>query len=98
MKKMIPGKYRYADAHDIYKLLGLKTSKLPAEGMPEQMIHGVRVYVRPLTCPVEQSGWNGRHMRRNWQGLRVMAVCECGQHLAVGRLHQHRCEKKGRKR
>lgn len=88
--RMIPGRYgRYADSHDILKLLSVK--KLPAEGMPGRSLYGVWVYVKPLVCPVEQSGWNGRHMRRNWQGLRVMAMCACGQHVAVGRLHQHRC-------
>lgn len=83
-KKMIPGRYRYADAHDMYKLLGVKKSKLPVEGMPERVIDGVRVYVKPL---LPNPG-----TKRNFQGLRVMAICECGQHLAVGRLIQHRCK------
>jgi hypothetical protein len=79
---MIPGRYRYADAHDMYALLGVKT--LPVEGMPEREIHGVRVYVRPLP---PKTG-----VRRNFQGLRVMAICACGQHVAVGRMAQHRCK------
>lgn len=83
--KTIPGRYRFnADAHDMYRLLGVTKSRLPVEGMPERVIHGVRVYVKPL--PPNTS------VRRNFQGLRVMAICECGQHLAVGRLHQHRCK------
>jgi hypothetical protein len=81
--KLIPGRYRYADAHDMYALLGVKT--LPKEGMPEREIHGVRVYVRPL--PPAAPG-----VRRNFQGLRVMAICPCGRRLAVGRMGQHRCK------
>ncbi len=79
--RLIPGRYRYADAHDMYALLGVKT--LPPEGMPAREIHGVQVYVKPLPPKVGN--------RRNFWGLRVMAICACGQHLAVGRLIQHRC-------
>ena len=82
MKKMIPGRWHYANAHDMYRYLG--TRALPAEGMPERVIEGVRVYVKPLAPKVGT--------RRNFQGLRVMAICECGQHLAVGRLAQHKCK------
>lgn len=82
MSKLIPGRFRYADAHDMYALLNV--TSLPIEGMPERVIHGVRVYVRPLPPHPE--------LQRNFQGLRVMAICDCGQHLAVGRLHQHKCK------
>lgn len=82
MKKLIPGRYRYADAHDMYALLGV--NRLPVAGMPEREVHGVRVYVKPLE---PRPG-----VRRNFQGLRVMAVCECGRHVPVGRLHQHVCK------
>lgn len=82
MKKLIPGRYRYADAHDMYRLLGVRA--LPVEGMPERIIEGVRVYVKPLPEKVSRS--------RNFQGLRVMTICDCGQHLAVGRMIQHRCK------
>lgn len=78
--KLISGRYRYADARDMYALLG--TSRLPAEGMPERLIDGVRVYVKPL--PKARPG------RR--QSLRVTAICECGKHIAVGRMHQHKCK------
>ena len=81
---MIPGKYRYANAYDMYEFLGVRS--LPAEGMPERIIHGVRVYVKPLPPP--SPNWRGR----NFQGLRVMTICKCGQHLAVGRMHQHKCK------
>jgi len=80
--KLIPGRYRYADARDMYALLGVKT--LPKEGMPEREIHGVRVYVKPL---VPAPG-----VRRNFQGLRVMTICPCGRHLPVGRMRQHKCK------
>ena len=84
MAKLIQGRYRYADARDMYALLGVKAGALPAEGMPERVIQGVRVYVKPL--PPKQS------TRRNFAGLRVIAICECGRHVPVGRLHQHKCK------
>lgn len=78
------GQTRHADAHDMYALLGVTKRALPVEGMPERVIQGVRVYVKPLAAKVG--------LRRNFQGLRVMAICECGKHLPVGRLHQHKCK------
>lgn len=124
--KLIGGRHGYATAHDMYELLGVTAGALPAEGIPEQVIQGVRVYVKPLEahavhtsckhCGLDIEGispfkhwldrggnWtchaDGRRLhkpygrpRRNWQGLRVMAICECGQHMPVGRMHQHRCK------
>lgn len=80
----IQGRFGYnALAHDMYQFLGVKS--LPVEGMPEREIQGVRVYVKPL--PFAPPGGH-----RNFQGLRVMAICTCGQHVPVGRLHQHKCK------
>lgn len=78
------GRMYPADAHDMYKLLGVRT--LPRDGMAERLIQGVRVYVAPLV-----PGW-GKRMNGGWQGLRVMAICACGRHIPVGRLHQHVCK------
>lgn len=123
MVKLIQGKYRYASSSDMLAYLGVK--KLPPEGIPEQLIQGVRVYVKPLPFQVTQTycrhcnqdiegfspyprgAWRDRgnngtcdgkrqHSpafwpKRNWQGLRVYAICECGQHVPVGRMHQHKC-------
>ncbi len=81
MSVRISGRFgNRATAHDMYALLG--TAKLPAEGMPERGIQGVRVYVKPLP--------EGKPGQR--QSLRVMAICTCGQHVPVGRLHQHICK------
>ena len=81
--KLIQGRYRYANAWDMYRLLGVKM--LPAEGMPERLIDGVRVYVKPLP--------EGKIGQR--QSLRVTAICDdCNRHLAVGRMHQHKCAKR----
>lgn len=78
--KLIQGRYRYASAHDMYEYLGVK--RLPDAGMPERLIDGVRVYVKPL--PVGKAGQR--------QSLRVTAICDdCGQHVPVGRMHQHLC-------
>jgi hypothetical protein len=74
---------RDASAGDMYELLGVTAGSLPAEGMPERTIQGVRVYVKPLP---PKTG-----TRRNF-GLRVTAICPCGRHVPVGRLHQHKCK------
>lgn len=88
MKSNIVGRFGRAQAHEMYALLGVRS--LPEAGMPERLIQGVRVYVRPLGAETEsRSRW------RNWHGLRVMAICECGQHVPVGRLRQHICRKGG---
>lgn len=77
------GAMRDVHAHDMYALLGVTSGTLPREGMPERVINGVRVYVKPVVD-------EGR--RRNFR-LRVTAICECGKHVPVGRLHQHKCKR-----
>lgn len=86
MKSSIPGRFNYANAHDMYRYLG--TTRLPDEGMSERLVHGVRVYVKPLP-PLESIA--GTRRRRRF-ALRVMAICTCGRHVPVGRLHQHKCK------
>lgn len=75
-------KYPHWPAHagEVMGFLGVK--RLPVEGMAPRDIQGYQVYVRPL---------DGRLVgcRRNFQGLRVMVVCKCGEHVALGRLVQH---------
>lgn len=85
----IVGRFGYpANADDMYRLLGVTSSTLPKEGMAERLIQGVRVYVAPIVA-----GWENRHgYHKGWQGLRAMAICECGRHIPVGRLHQHVCK------
>ena len=104
MRAYIRGRFGRASAGEMLSKLGVKV--LPAAGMPERLIEGVRVYVRPLlpsscVCGAGVAlkvgrrlvcGSCGRVRRRNWQGLRVMAICECGRHVPVGRLHQHVCK------
>lgn len=77
------------NADDMRSLLGVKV--LPRDGMGERLIGGVRVYVAPLV-PGWGKRWQHGRAAKCWQGLRVMAICECGQHVAVGRLHQHKCK------
>ena len=80
------GKYP-ATAGEMYEKLGVRPGALPVDGMPEQVIDGVRVYVRPL--PPNPTA------RRNFDGLRVMAICDdCNRHVAAGRLAQHACVRK----
>lgn len=53
-----------------------KGDKLPDAAIPEQLVCGLHVYVLP----------------RNPKGQckhRVMVNCLCGQHVPVGRMHQH---------
>lgn len=88
--QLIEGRYRYASSSDMLEFLGVK--RLPVEGMPERLIQGVRVYVKPLApASGEVNRWSGRPVR-NFQGLRVMAICACGKHVPVGRLIQHVCK------
>jgi hypothetical protein len=82
MKTMIRSeRYPQYTAHsdEIHRLLGVK--RLPDEGMPERLIQGIRVYVKPIE----------RVKGRKSSKHRVMAICRCNQHLSVGRLHQHKC-------
>jgi hypothetical protein len=82
-KVRIEGRYGYASAHDMYELLtGSRTGRLPADGMALRRIQGVLVYVKPL----------GVLRRRKRHDHRVIAICNCGQHVPVGRLHQHVCK------
>lgn len=82
--KMITGRYgRYASATDMYRALGVPDAKLPIEGMPERLIDGVRVYVKPLVKGAT---------RKETFALRVYAICDdCARHIPVGRMHQHSC-------
>jgi len=83
--KLIQGRHGKAWASDMYEFLGLDrlAGKLPTEGMPVRDIQGVQVYVKPLPP--------GPPRKR--QSLRVTAICECGRHVPVGRMHQHKCKK-----
>jgi len=88
-QKLIQGKYRYANAHDMYELLGLgRNGKLPSKGIsPAVIIQGVRVYIKPLL------GDKPKHGKRN--AHRVMVICSCCErHMSAGRLHQHVCPAK----
>jgi hypothetical protein len=78
----IVGRYGRAQANEMRRLLGVR--ELPIEGMPEREIQGVRVYVAPQ-APLA-SGQRKRSTHR------VFAICECGKHVPVGRLHQHKCK------
>ena len=86
-KPMIRGESGWGTVHsgEMFKLLGLAGSHLPAEGMPSREIQGIRVWVEPKGSP------NGRKSSTH----RVKAECPvCAQVLSVGRLHQHVCDKK----
>lgn len=81
----IKGRYGYASNTDMKALLGLRPGqKLPAEGMPERLIQGVRVYVTPKGAGRKRILKSSKH--------RIMAICgQCYAHVSVGRLHQHKC-------
>ena len=74
------GRWR-ANAGEMLEMLGV--TKLPKEAMPERLIQGVRVYVKAY-----EKAAHGRHTSTH----RVYAVCNCGRHVPVGRLHQHKCK------
>lgn len=78
----IQGRYHYATSTDMLALLGVK--RLPPAGMTERLIQGVRVYVKPQ-APLSPG-------QRHRATHRVIAICTCGRHIPVGRLHQHKCK------
>ena len=69
-----------ANNEEVMEMLGLSEHRLPKEGMPEQVIQGVRVYVKPFEKAAFKSS---KH--------RIMAICACGRHMGVSRLQQHKC-------
>lgn len=73
----------HASSGDMHQLLGVR--KLPDEGMDVREIQGVQVYVKPRNPkPTDRRVRSSKH--------RVIAICTCGQHVPVGRLHQHKCK------
>jgi hypothetical protein len=75
-----------ANADEMRSLLGLQTTKLPAEGMDVRQIDGYRVRVLPLEPP-RISRW-GRPLRR--MKHRIQVECGiCGKWISAGRLRQH---------
>ena len=90
MKKLIQGRFGYANSTDMLALLGVKT--LPAEGMPERLIQDVRVYVKPASInqptPDDRFAGYPRHRCSH----RGMVICECGRHIPAGRMPQHTCK------
>jgi hypothetical protein len=80
---------------EMMKTLGLKAGgHLPKEGMPERVIQGIRVYVKPApesVVVVKHFGKRVGILKRS--NHRVMAICPgCKRHLSAGRLHQHVCK------
>ena len=81
MNLFIKAEGREWNAHttEIFRLLGLKGSHLPKEGMPPRLIQGIEVWVNPFVVTPRKSSTH-----------RVMAKCSaCGKTMSVGRLHQH---------
>jgi len=82
MKTMIRNEHGWnVHSNEMKTLLGLpKGVKLPLQGMPPQVIQGIKVWVEPLPS-------TGFH--------RVKAECpHCAQVMSAGRLHQHKCKSK----
>lgn len=88
-----------ATAGEVWEMLGLAPKqKLPREGMPGRYVQEIWVWVEPLAR--EACGSVGltrlRVHRRAFH--RVRCACpRCGQHMSVGRLHQHVCSDLRRK-
>lgn len=74
-----------AHSHHVLRLLGIKGSHLPAEGMPPRMIQGITVWVE---AQIDRN--LVREFRLSRAVHRVKARCpECGKIMSVGRLCQH---------
>jgi hypothetical protein len=68
-------------AHHVKQMLGIKGA-IPAEGVPEQIIQGYRVYAISLQQAKEQGVFH-----------RVRIVCpQCAKHVPAGRIRQHKCK------
>jgi len=93
---MILNKYGgEASANQVKPYFGLTESqKWPSEGIPEQTIVGIKLWVVPLGEKVTHvTNYGYRQIKRaNINGMhsRLMAECPvCKKHLSYGRLRQH---------
>jgi hypothetical protein len=84
MKVRIEGRHGRANATDMRILLGLTNGTLPESGAGPWDVQGVHVYIKPI-APM-------RPNQRKRSAHRIMAICNCGVHVPVGRLHQHKCK------
>lgn len=85
-----------AHSNDVRKMLGLPDkAKLPIEGLPPRIVHGIKVWVEPEP-PSRLSGvcgepWTHRMVKSSKH--RIKAECpHCGWVGSAGRLHQHVCK------
>lgn len=92
MKPMIRDTYgRNALSSAMQLLLGVTNGKYPAEGLPPRIVQGVKVWVEPL--PPAQPGQKKRSTHR------VKCECpKCGHVMSAGRMHQHKCDARNRRR
>lgn len=83
-----------AHHNHLREMLGLP-KKLPKEGVPPQIIQGIKVWVEPHRPKVRTDKLTGSMKLVKSSKHRVMAECPlCGEHLSAGRLHQHKCKVK----
>lgn len=80
-----------AQHNHVRQMLGLP-KKLPREGVPPQVIQGIKVWVNPAGPRIMVDKWGKERVLKS-STHRVMAECPlCGKHMSAGRLHQHKCQ------
>ena len=85
--------YDYRPMHSRDMLVQLGVTKLPKEGMPERLIHGIRVWVVPHVPVMGLERWSNKPKLVKSSKHRVMCACPgCGQTVPAGRLFQHKCK------
>lgn len=97
MKYFIPNPLsprRPAWEHQIKVMLGLgPKEKLPLEGLPEQVVHGITLWVAAAVPKLAISRSTGQTIKVKSSTHRVMCKCPgCGRVMGIGRLAQHRCK------
>jgi hypothetical protein len=76
----------------LYRLLNVSGSKLPAAGIPVQVIQGIKVWVTPARTDLGTRLVFGKVRKVKSSTHRVLVMCPtCAQVLSAGRLHQHIC-------
>lgn len=87
----VEGRNWNAPNYTLLETLGVK--RLPAAGLPPQLIQGIKVWAEPLRGEKPVRGKRHTH--------RLLAECPvCAKQMSAGRLHQHskvhrKCERCG---
>ena len=89
-----PGRRFPAQTHELMQLFGITNGRWPAAGCKLRFIQDIAVHVLPIDH-VALRNPNGTKARKH----RVIAACpDCGVAVSAGRLQQHKCAPKRKRR